>query len=110
MKRYELKLGAETLLQERFLSENKGALLFFQPGIEVAHYILPQKMSLTYHSRRLMKSGAAASSYEVRSASLSFEVGVRLPIYVYRHFARYFATGAGILTGKIMHMRKSSHG
>jgi glycosyltransferase involved in cell wall biosynthesis len=74
MKGHELKLGAETLLQERFLSENKGALIFYEPGIEVAHYILPQKMSLSYHSRRLMESGASASSYEVRSASLSFEV------------------------------------
>lgn len=74
MKGYELKLGAEILLQERFLRENTDAMVFYEPHIEVAHYILPQKMSLLYRARRLLQSGAADSYYKARSTALWLEV------------------------------------
>ena len=37
----KMKFGDETFLQERFLSENAGVMVFYEPRIEVAHYILP---------------------------------------------------------------------
>jgi hypothetical protein len=74
MKGHQLKLGAETLLQERFLSENTSEKIFYEPRMEVAHFILPHKISLSYHARRHMAVGASRSRYEVRSKSLSFEV------------------------------------
>ena len=54
----EMKFGEETFLQKYFLSENAGAMVFYEPRIEVAHYILPHKMSLSYHARRQMELGA----------------------------------------------------
>jgi glycosyltransferase involved in cell wall biosynthesis len=54
----ELKLGEEVVLQERYISANAGAAAFYEPRMEVAHYILPQKMTLSYHANRLMEFGA----------------------------------------------------
>ena len=68
----ELKFGEEIDLQERFLSENVGAMIFYEPRIEVAHFILPKKMSLSYRVRREMELGAC--HYKVGSAVLSFEL------------------------------------
>lgn len=72
MKGDALRLGEEVLLQERFLSENAGAMVFYEPRIQVAHYVLPQKMSLSYHARRLMEAGA--SSYKTGSAARSSDI------------------------------------
>lgn len=72
MKGDELKLGEEVLLQERFLSENVGAMVFYEPRIQVAHYILPHRMSLSYRARRLMEAGASA--YKIGHAARSFEI------------------------------------
>ena len=58
MKGSELRLGEEILLQEQFLRENAGAMVFYEPAIEVYHYVLPQKMSLSYRARRAMEAGA----------------------------------------------------
>lgn len=59
MKGNEVKLGEETLLQERFLNEHAGVMVFYEPGIEVVHYILPYKMNLRYRTRRCMAAGAS---------------------------------------------------
>lgn len=72
MKGNELKIGEEVLLQERFLSQNGDVKVFYEPLIEVAHYVLPQKMSLLYRVRRVMEDGA--SHYKIGSAALSLEV------------------------------------
>lgn len=69
MKGNELKLGEEALLQERFLTQNAGAMVFYEPRMVVAHYILPRKMSLSYCVRREMEFGA--SSYRIGSCGLS---------------------------------------
>jgi glycosyltransferase involved in cell wall biosynthesis len=61
MKGNELKLGEEILLQDRFLSENLGAMVFYEPRIEVTHYILPDKMSLSSWARRELENGACRS-------------------------------------------------
>lgn len=70
MKGSELKLAEEVLLQDCFLSENPGAMVFYEPGIEVIHYILPHKMTLSYCARREMEGGASRWG----SAALSFEL------------------------------------
>jgi glucosyl-dolichyl phosphate glucuronosyltransferase len=72
LKGNEMKFGEEIFLQEHFLRENAGALVFYEPRIEVAHYILPQKMSLMYHARRQMELGAC--HYKIGSAALPFEI------------------------------------
>ncbi|MGY3602739.1 MULTISPECIES: glycosyltransferase family 2 protein [unclassified Bradyrhizobium] len=58
MKGNEMKFGEESFLQERFLSKNPGAAAFYEPRIEVTHYILPHKMSLSYFAKREMEMGA----------------------------------------------------
>jgi glycosyltransferase involved in cell wall biosynthesis len=68
----EMKFGEETFLQEHFLNENPGVMVFYEPRIEVAHYILPLKMSLSYHARRQMELGACHC--RIRSAALPFEL------------------------------------
>ena len=72
MKGDELKMGEEALFQERFLNGNPGVMVFYEPRMEIAHYILPQKLSLSYHARRLMEGGAAA--YRIGSARQPFEI------------------------------------
>jgi glycosyltransferase involved in cell wall biosynthesis len=54
----EIKVGEEVFLQERFLNDNPGAMIFYEPRIEVTHYILPTKFSLLYHAKRQMEVGA----------------------------------------------------
>jgi glycosyltransferase involved in cell wall biosynthesis len=66
----ELKLGEEVFLQDRFLSDNAGSMVFYEPRIEVIHYILPHKRSLSYCARREMEGGACRWG----SATLSFEL------------------------------------
>jgi glucosyl-dolichyl phosphate glucuronosyltransferase len=70
MKGNELKLGEEVLLQDRFLSENAGSMVFYEPRIEVIHYILPHKVSLWYCARREMEGGASRWG----PTALSFEL------------------------------------
>jgi glycosyltransferase involved in cell wall biosynthesis len=70
MKGNELKLGEEVLLQDRFLSENVGSMVLYEPRIEVLHYILPHKISLSYCARRELEGGASRWG----SAALSFEL------------------------------------
>jgi glycosyltransferase involved in cell wall biosynthesis len=72
MKGGELKLGEGPDLQERVLMDNPGALAFYEPNLEVAHFILPQKMRLSYHARRMMESGA--SYYDRNSIRLLFRL------------------------------------
>jgi glycosyltransferase involved in cell wall biosynthesis len=69
----EMKFGEETFLQERFLSKNPGAAVFYEPRIEVAHYILPHKMSLSYFAKREMEMGAC-HYYRFEIQTLPFEV------------------------------------
>jgi glycosyltransferase involved in cell wall biosynthesis len=66
----ELKLGEETLLQEKFLTENSGAMVFYEPRIDVIHYILPHKMRLSYWAKREMEYGAAG--YRIGTSEKSF--------------------------------------
>jgi glucosyl-dolichyl phosphate glucuronosyltransferase len=54
----KFKLGEETVLQDRYISEHPDAMVFYEPGIEVAHFVLPHKLSLSYHARRVMEAGA----------------------------------------------------
>jgi glycosyltransferase involved in cell wall biosynthesis len=68
----EIKLGEEMSVQDRFLSENVGTMVFYEPRIEVAHYILPEKMRLSYHARRQMEIGACHHS--IRLAALPYHV------------------------------------
>jgi glucosyl-dolichyl phosphate glucuronosyltransferase len=70
MKGNELRLGEEILLQDRFLSQNPDALVFYEPRIEVTHYILPDKMSLSSWARRELENGACRWG----SAPLSFQL------------------------------------
>lgn len=69
----EMKFSEEWFLQEHFLNKNAGMMVFYEPDIEVAHYILPKKMSLLYHAKREMEMGAC--HYRVSSVALLFEVG-----------------------------------
>jgi hypothetical protein len=55
------------------LRENPGMMVFYEPRMEVAHYVLPQKMSLSYRARRAMESGAFTSR-KTGSDPRSFEV------------------------------------
>jgi glycosyltransferase involved in cell wall biosynthesis len=73
MKGNEMKLGEEVLLQNQFLNDNPGTMVFYEPSIEVAHFIVPEKMSLTYRARREME--AAASNYQIGAAALAVEIG-----------------------------------
>ena len=68
----ELKFGEEIDLQDRFLNENAGAMIFYEPRIEVSHFILPHKIGLSYCVRREMELGAC--HYEAGSAALLFEL------------------------------------
>jgi glucosyl-dolichyl phosphate glucuronosyltransferase len=68
----QLKFGEEISLQERFMANNEGVMVFYEPFMEVAHYILPNKMSLSYHARRQMELGACHCRYT--SAVLSYEL------------------------------------
>jgi glycosyltransferase involved in cell wall biosynthesis len=77
MKGNELKLGEEVVLQDRFLSEHPGTMVFYEPRIEVIHYILPHKMTLSYYARREMEGGASRWG----STALSFEL-VRALVYL----------------------------
>ena len=55
----ELKLGEEIVLQNRFLSANPNTMVFYEPQMEVAHFILPHKMRLSYFSKRMIEAGAS---------------------------------------------------
>jgi glycosyltransferase involved in cell wall biosynthesis len=68
----KLKLGEEVMLQERFLSENAGTMVFYEPRIKVPHYILPHKMRLSYRARRVMEAGA--HQYKLGSVALLAEL------------------------------------
>jgi glycosyltransferase involved in cell wall biosynthesis len=74
MKGDELKLGEEVLLQDRFLNENAGAMVFYEPRIGVNHYILPHKISLSYCAKREMEGGA----FRWGSAAVSFKLAQAL--------------------------------
>lgn len=79
MKGDDLGLGEEVLLQERFLSENVGAMVFYEPRMQVAHYVLPQKMRLSYCARRQMQAGAYA--YKNGSTARPIEI-FRVAIHI----------------------------
>jgi glucosyl-dolichyl phosphate glucuronosyltransferase len=68
----EMKFGEETFLQNRFLSANPGAMVFYEPRIAVAHYILPHKISLYYHATRQMELGSF--HYKVTAWILPLEI------------------------------------
>ena len=68
----ELKFGEETFLQEHFLRQNVDTMVFYEPRIEVAHYVLSHKMSLSYHARRQMEMGAC--HIKMGAAAIPFEV------------------------------------
>lgn len=92
MKADELKLGEEISLQNRFLKENPGTMIFYEPRIEVAHYILPEKMSLSYHARRAMEAGA---SRKIEGAALALEAAwafIHLCAFPFRALLRNKAT------------------
>jgi glucosyl-dolichyl phosphate glucuronosyltransferase len=72
LKGSQLKFGEEISLQEHFISENEGVMVFYEPSIEVMHYILPHKMSLGYHARRQMELGACHCRYT--SAELCYQL------------------------------------
>jgi glycosyltransferase involved in cell wall biosynthesis len=89
MKGNEVKLGEEDLLQDRFLSERAGTMVFYEPGIEVVHYVLPHKMSLSYAARRAMETGAA--TYRIRPFPLACNIAgalVHLSLYPWRGLLR----------------------
>jgi hypothetical protein len=67
----DMKLGEETIFQEHFLTKHKGRMIFYEPCMEVIHYILPHKMSLSYRARRAMETGAA--TYRIKPFALSFD-------------------------------------
>lgn len=68
----ELKFGEETFLQEHFLRQNVDTMVFYEPRIDVAHYILSHKLSLSYYARRQMEMGAC--HIKMRAAAIPFEV------------------------------------
>lgn len=68
----ELKLGEEIALQEAFMRRNPENLIFYEPGIQVEHYVLPHKMTLLYRARRDMESGAFY--YKVSTVKLCLKV------------------------------------
>lgn len=72
MKGNKLQLGEEILLQNKFLNDNPGTMVFYEPGIKVAHFIVPQKMSLSYRAKREMEAGA--SSYRAGAIALVVDV------------------------------------
>jgi glycosyltransferase involved in cell wall biosynthesis len=68
----KMKFGEEISLQEHFMSENVDVTVFYEPRMAVAHYILPHKMSLSYHARRQMELGACHRRFT--SAALCYEL------------------------------------
>lgn len=88
MKGDELKLGEEILLQERFMRENPGTMVFYEPRMEVAHFVLPQKMSLSYCARRTIE--AAAVHYKVGLVALSYQVARLLAYFCVSPFRIIF--------------------
>jgi glycosyltransferase involved in cell wall biosynthesis len=63
----EMGFGEETYLQDHFLSENSDAMVFYEPRLVVAHYILPHKMSLRYFARRRMEIAACHHHIALRN-------------------------------------------
>jgi len=51
-KGYQLKVGEEIDLQDRFLRSHGSERIFFDPGLIVRHFIRPEKMRLSYHAKR----------------------------------------------------------
>jgi glucosyl-dolichyl phosphate glucuronosyltransferase len=80
MKGNALKLGEERLLQELFLNDNSGAMIFYEPRIAVEHFVLPHKMSLPYHARRLIEIGA--SNYRIGLGDVSLRDVARAVVYL----------------------------
>ena len=83
----EIKIGEEIALQERFLSEHDDAMVFYEPRIEVAHYILPNKMNLCYHAKRQMERGA---HYKMTVTTLLFKLARALAHFCFFPFAAIF--------------------
>lgn len=52
MKGQQVKLGEEIDLQDRFLSLHPTEAAFYEPGLVLRHFILPQKMKLAYRVSR----------------------------------------------------------
>jgi glucosyl-dolichyl phosphate glucuronosyltransferase len=68
----EMRFGEEIALQDGFLSNHEGAMVFYDPRIEISHFILPHKMNLCYCARREFELGAC--HYKVGSIALSFDL------------------------------------
>lgn len=49
----KLKMHEEVELQNRLLEANASAKIFYEPGIAVHHFVLPEKMRLSYRAKRL---------------------------------------------------------
>jgi glucosyl-dolichyl phosphate glucuronosyltransferase len=54
-----VKVGEEIELQERFLRDHKFEKVFFEPGIVAHHFIMPEKMRLSYLAKRRFAVGLA---------------------------------------------------
>lgn len=52
MKGNSVRLGEEVDLQDRFLSSHQAEAVFYEPGLVLRHFILPQKMTLLHRALR----------------------------------------------------------
>jgi glucosyl-dolichyl phosphate glucuronosyltransferase len=53
MKGNQLKVGEELDLQERFLRDHPSEMVFYEPAITVRHLIRPERLRLSYRTKRL---------------------------------------------------------
>ena len=60
-KGYQLKVGEETELQDRFLRVHSSEMVFYDPGLIVRHFIRPEKMRLSYHAKWAIAASLATS-------------------------------------------------
>jgi len=56
----KLRLHEETELQERFLRAHPSEKIFYEPAIIVRHFILPEKMRLSYRARRVFATALSS--------------------------------------------------
>jgi glucosyl-dolichyl phosphate glucuronosyltransferase len=66
-----LKLGEEVAFQRRYLASRPEAGVFYEPALEVAHFVLPHKMSLRYHATRMAEVGASRQEPSLARLTLS---------------------------------------
>lgn len=90
MKGKKIRLYEETELQERYLNAHPLERAFYEPALVVRHFILNDKMRLSYRAKRLFKSGFWSTTKISQREILMglIKVGLRLTLVTFQFFVR----------------------